>query len=54
MREVPPGVGLPVPVAFAPVLEEGLLIAEELNISVDQDVGHHRLMKAITEKLVRR
>ena len=29
-----------------------LAFAEELNISVDQDVGHHRLMKAITEKLV--
>lgn len=29
-----------------------LAFAEELNINVDQDVGHHRLLKAITEKLV--
>lgn len=29
-----------------------LAFAEELNIPVDQDVGHHRLLKAITEKLV--
>ena len=29
-----------------------LAFAEELNIDVDQDVGHHRLLKAITEKLV--
>lgn len=38
-----------------PVLSpKGLFMAfaEELNISIDQDVGHHRLLKAITEKLV--
>lgn len=29
-----------------------LAFAEELNIEIDQDVGHHRLLKAITEKLV--
>ena len=29
-----------------------LAFAEELNIAIDQDVGHHRLLKAITEKLV--
>ncbi len=29
-----------------------LAFAEELNVQVDQDVGHHRLLKAITEKLV--
>lgn len=29
-----------------------LAFAEELNIPIDQDVGHHRLLKAITEKLV--
>lgn len=29
-----------------------LAFAEELNIDIDQDVGHHRLLKAITEKLV--
>ena len=28
-----------------------LAFAEELNIEIDQDVGHHRLLKAITEKL---
>lgn len=31
-----------------------LAFAEELNINIDQDVGHHRLLKAITEKLVER
>jgi len=33
---------------------KGLLLAfaEELNIEIDQDVGHHRLLKAITERLV--
>lgn len=29
-----------------------LAFAEELNIEIDQDVGHHRLLKAITERLV--
>ena len=29
-----------------------LAFAEELNIEIGQDVGHHRLLKAITEKLV--
>lgn len=29
-----------------------LAFAEELNIEIDQEVGHHRLLKAITEKLV--
>ncbi len=29
-----------------------LAFAEELNIAIDQDVGHHRLLKAITERLV--
>ncbi|MFN3162437.1 MAG: ExeA family protein [Pseudohongiellaceae bacterium] len=29
-----------------------LAFAEELNINIDQDVGHHRLLKAITERLV--
>lgn len=29
-----------------------LAFAEELNLAIDQDVGHHRLLKAITEKLV--
>ena len=29
-----------------------LAFAEELNIDIDQDVGHHRLLKAITERLV--
>lgn len=29
-----------------------LAFAEELNIEIDQDVGHHRLLKAITEQLV--
>jgi MSHA biogenesis protein MshM len=29
-----------------------LAFAEELNIHIDQDVGHHRLLKAITERLV--
>ncbi len=29
-----------------------LAFAEELNIEIDQDVGHHRLLKAITEMLV--
>lgn len=29
-----------------------LAFAEELNIQIDQDVGHHRLLKAITERLV--
>lgn len=29
-----------------------LAFAEELNIEIDQDVGHHRLLKAITEKLI--
>ena len=29
-----------------------LAFAEEINIEIDQDVGHHRLLKAITEKLV--
>lgn len=29
-----------------------LAFAEELNIDVDQDVGHHRLLKTITEKLI--
>lgn len=29
-----------------------LAFAEELDIEIDQDVGHHRLLKAITEKLV--
>jgi MSHA biogenesis protein MshM len=29
-----------------------LAFAEELNIEIDQDVGHHRLLKSITEKLV--
>jgi MSHA biogenesis protein MshM len=29
-----------------------LAFAEELNIEIDQDVGHHRLLKAIREKLV--
>jgi len=29
-----------------------LAFAEELNLDVDQDVGHHRLLKAITEKLI--
>lgn len=29
-----------------------LAFAEELGIEIDQDVGHHRLLKAITEKLV--
>lgn len=29
-----------------------LAFAEELNIEIDQDFGHHRLLKAITEKLV--
>lgn len=29
-----------------------LAFAEELNLEVAQDVGHHRLLKAITEKLV--
>lgn len=28
-----------------------LAFAKELNIEIDQDVGHHRLLKAITEKL---
>jgi MSHA biogenesis protein MshM len=29
-----------------------LAFAEELGIGIDQDVGHHRLLKAITERLV--
>ncbi len=29
-----------------------LAFAEELNIPIDQEAGHHRLLKAITEKLV--
>lgn len=29
-----------------------LAFAEELDIEIDQDVGHHRLLKAITERLV--
>jgi len=29
-----------------------LAFAEELSIEIDQDVGHHRLLKAITERLV--
>lgn len=29
-----------------------LAFAEELNLEIDQDVGHHRLLKAITAKLV--
>lgn len=29
-----------------------LAFAEELNIEIDQEVGHHRLLKAITERLV--
>ena len=29
-----------------------LAFAEELSLEVDQDVGHHRLLKSITEKLV--
>jgi MSHA biogenesis protein MshM len=29
-----------------------LAFAEELNIEIDQDVGHHRLLKAITERLI--
>lgn len=29
-----------------------LAFAEELDIEVDQDVGHHRLLKTITEKLI--
>ena len=29
-----------------------LAFAEELNIDIDQNVGHHRLLKAITENLV--
>ncbi|NQV71121.1 MAG: AAA family ATPase [Pseudohongiella sp.] len=29
-----------------------LAFAEEIDIEIDQDVGHHRLLKAITEKLI--
>ncbi len=29
-----------------------LAFAEELDIEIDQDVGHHRLLKAITERLI--